>query len=102
MRFLAAVLVWIFGGGYTAGTKSSNGNPAGILARSQDYNGEGVIFVAINYRLGLFVNFPFYFPSIIILPPTETDSVGLVVRNVVPRKRRFHSQRRTLRPAICT
>jgi carboxylesterase type B len=53
--------VWIYGGGYTAGTKSSNGNPAGILARSQDYNGEGVIFVAINYRLGLFVSFPFYF-----------------------------------------
>lgn len=51
----AAVLVWIYGGGYTAGSKASGYNPAGLLARSQ--NGEdddGVIYVALNYRLGAF------------------------------------------------
>jgi carboxylesterase type B len=57
----AAVLVWIVGGGYTAGTKSSAGNPAGILASSIENNGDGVIFVEINYRLGLFVCYSLFF-----------------------------------------
>ncbi|KAK4612174.1 Carboxylesterase patB [Fulvia fulva] len=48
----AAALVWIHGGGYTAGSKTSDGSPAGLLARSQDNEGEGVIFTAMNYRLG--------------------------------------------------
>jgi carboxylesterase type B len=43
------VLLWIYGGGYTAGSKSSfNGAP--FLTTS---NNE-VIFIAINYRLGAF------------------------------------------------
>lgn len=44
---LAPVMLWIYGGGYTAGEKSTY-NGAGLLGASQD----GVIFVAINYRLG--------------------------------------------------
>ena len=50
----AAVLVWIYGGGYTAGSKSDSYNPAGLLARSQDGDDDGVIYVALNYRLGAF------------------------------------------------
>lgn len=46
------VLVWIYGGGYTAGSKSGSGNPAGLLERSQSDNSSGVIYVAMNYRLG--------------------------------------------------
>jgi hypothetical protein len=51
----AAVLVWIYGGGYTAGSKTGGYNPAGLLARSQDgADDDGVIYVALNYRLGAF------------------------------------------------
>ena len=39
----AAVLVWIYGGGYTTGSKSSWGNPAGLIKRSQIGGSEGVI-----------------------------------------------------------
>lgn len=46
----AAVLVWIHGGGYGAGTKYDL-PPAGLLSRSQLGGEEGVVFVAINYRL---------------------------------------------------
>ena len=50
----AAVLVWIHGGGYTTGSKSGSGNPAGLLARASDSEGregEGVVYVALNYRV---------------------------------------------------
>ncbi|KAK5700038.1 hypothetical protein LTR97_006172 [Elasticomyces elasticus] len=50
----APVLVWIYGGGYTAGSKSDSGNPAGLLARSENNGGQGVIYVSLNYRLGAF------------------------------------------------
>ncbi|CAJ2509188.1 Uu.00g142140.m01.CDS01 [Anthostomella pinea] len=50
----APVIVWIHGGGFTYGSKSSDGNPAGLIARSQADGGDGVIVVSINYRLGLF------------------------------------------------
>ncbi|KUJ10987.1 prolyl oligopeptidase-like protein [Mollisia scopiformis] len=50
----APVLVWIYGGGYTEGSKLSAGDPASLVARSQLDGSEGVIFVAMNYRLGLF------------------------------------------------
>lgn len=49
----AAVLVWIHGGGYVSGDKTSAGKPNNLLARAKE-NGEGIIFVAMNYRLGLF------------------------------------------------
>jgi len=48
-------LVWIHGGGQVLGYKSIYGGGAGLLAASQTNGGEGVIYVAINYRLGLFV-----------------------------------------------
>ena len=51
----APVLVWIFGGGYTSGDKTSAGNPAGLMAQSLKDSNEGVVYVAMNYRLGLFV-----------------------------------------------
>ncbi|KAG6363663.1 hypothetical protein INS49_008764 [Diaporthe citri] len=50
----APVLVWIHGGGFTSGSKTSVGSPAGIIARSKLNDNEGVIVVSINYRLGLF------------------------------------------------
>ncbi|EON65216.1 hypothetical protein W97_04453 [Coniosporium apollinis CBS 100218] len=52
--FGAPVLVWIYGGGYTGGSKSAAGNPAGLLARGENSTAEGVIYVAMNYRLGAF------------------------------------------------
>ncbi|KAI3325707.1 carboxylesterase [Xylariaceae sp. AK1471] len=50
----APVLVWIHGGGYVLGSKSSSANPAGLIARSKVGGQKGVIVVAINYRLGMF------------------------------------------------
>ncbi|KAH7074546.1 Alpha/Beta hydrolase protein [Paraphoma chrysanthemicola] len=47
----AAVMVWIHGGGYAAGTKFDT-PPAGLISRSQDGGREGIIYVSINYRLG--------------------------------------------------
>ena len=39
----APVMVWIYGGGYTFGSKSSSGNPAGLIARSESDTSTGVI-----------------------------------------------------------
>ncbi len=47
----APVLVWIHGGGYTFGSKSGAGNPAGLIARSQDASAHGVVYVQLNYRV---------------------------------------------------
>ncbi len=38
------------------GDKTSTGNPATLIATSQENGGEGVVYVAMNYRLGLFVS----------------------------------------------
>lgn len=46
---LAPVLVWIYGGGYVGGEKSSN-DPTGLIERSQVV-GDGVVYVALNYRV---------------------------------------------------
>ncbi|CAK3970432.1 hypothetical protein DOTSEDRAFT_38631 [Lecanosticta acicola] len=48
------VLVWIYGGGYTGGSKTASGSPAGLIKQSQMGDDPGVIFVAFNYRLGAF------------------------------------------------
>jgi acetyl esterase/lipase len=48
---LAPVLVWIYGGGYVGGEKSSN-NPTGLIERSQVL-GDGIVYVALNYRVSL-------------------------------------------------
>ena len=47
--------MWIHGGGQVLGYKTIYGGGAGLLAASQVNGGEGIIYVAINYRLGLFV-----------------------------------------------
>lgn len=45
----APVLVWIYGGGYTTGDKSSF-DALGLMKRSR-MSGEEVVYVAINYRV---------------------------------------------------
>ncbi|KAK5172923.1 uncharacterized protein LTR77_003045 [Saxophila tyrrhenica] len=50
----APVLVWIYGGGYTAGEKSGGADPAGLIRRSTNKAATGVIYVSMNYRLGAF------------------------------------------------
>ncbi|KAJ5779857.1 Carboxylesterase type B [Penicillium paradoxum] len=50
---LAPVLVWIYGGGYTGGDKSSS-DPTGLIQRSMVGKDEGIVYVAMNYRLGAF------------------------------------------------
>ncbi|KAM5353345.1 hypothetical protein ACJZ2D_016752 [Fusarium nematophilum] len=50
----APVLVWIYGGGYAVGSKTSGYDPRSLLRRSQTNSSEGVVFVALNYRLGAF------------------------------------------------
>ncbi|KAJ5797300.1 uncharacterized protein N7503_006596 [Penicillium pulvis] len=49
---LAPVMVWINGGGYTEGDKVWE-DPSGLINRSTVV-GDGVVYVAINYRLGAF------------------------------------------------
>ena len=51
----APVVVWIHSGGYVMGYKDQFGHGLGLVTRSQQEEYPGVIFVAINYRLGLFV-----------------------------------------------
>jgi carboxylesterase type B len=51
----APVLVWIDGGGFSAGYKHEQ-PPAALVSRSQLNDGEGFIYVAMNYRVGLFVS----------------------------------------------
>lgn len=50
----APVVVWIHGGGYTLGWKTRYGSGVGLINASRRNNKEGIIYVAINYRLGLF------------------------------------------------
>ena len=49
----APVLVWIYGGGFTAGVKDAY-SPAGLIKASQVNSTAGIIFVSLNYRLGAF------------------------------------------------
>ena len=50
----APVLVWTFGGGFHEGDKESQGNPAGLVAKSMSApaSSPGAVYVALNYRLG--------------------------------------------------
>lgn len=51
---LAPVLVWIHGGGFANGAKSTVGNPSQLLAKSVQNGLTGMVYVQINYRLGMF------------------------------------------------
>lgn len=46
-------MVWVYGGGFAFGKKGQDGNPAGLLAQSQqvDPEGRGIIYVQFNYRV---------------------------------------------------
>ncbi|KAK5076791.1 hypothetical protein LTR64_005729 [Lithohypha guttulata] len=50
----APVLIWIYGGGYVAGSKQQGGiyNPSGLINASLANGGQGIVYVALNYRLG--------------------------------------------------
>ncbi|KAL6253262.1 hypothetical protein RBB50_000985 [Rhinocladiella similis] len=49
------VMVWIHGGGYTLGSKTLySPSAAGLIRASQAQGGPGIIWVAMNYRLGSF------------------------------------------------
>ncbi|KAL4972595.1 Alpha/Beta hydrolase protein [Aspergillus desertorum] len=50
----APVVVWVHGGGYIQGYKSQAGSGRGLILASEQYNETGIVYVAINYRLGLF------------------------------------------------
>jgi len=47
----APVMVWIYGGGYTFGSKSGSGNPAGLIKASLASGSTGIIYVSMNYRV---------------------------------------------------
>ncbi|KAK4502685.1 hypothetical protein PRZ48_006111 [Zasmidium cellare] len=52
---LAPVLVWIYGGGFVIGAKTQGEDGSGLIARSlENPDTQGIIFVALNYRLGAF------------------------------------------------
>ncbi|KAM0253112.1 hypothetical protein ACHAQJ_007388 [Trichoderma viride] len=44
----------VIGGGYVSGTKESWGSPNNIISISQEDGSDGIIWVAMNYRLGVF------------------------------------------------
>ncbi|OAA32796.1 carboxylesterase family protein [Moelleriella libera RCEF 2490] len=51
----APVMVWVYGGGYVFGSKDDAAyNPAGLIARSQEEGGEGIVYAALNYRVGTY------------------------------------------------
>lgn len=51
-------MVWIHGGGYTLGSKVMySPSAAGLLLESEANSSDGVVWVAMNYRLGAYVCF---------------------------------------------
>jgi len=65
---IAPVLVWIYGGGFVGGEKSSS-SPATLLERSLDNGDQGIVFVALNYRLGLYVRMRYSLPTTAAIAP---------------------------------
>ncbi|KAJ4422560.1 hypothetical protein N0V82_002788 [Gnomoniopsis sp. IMI 355080] len=51
---LAPVMVWIHGGGFALGGKSTVGNPSQLLQKSVQGGLNGMVYVQMNYRLGMF------------------------------------------------
>ena len=58
----APVLVWIYGGAYTGGEKNAGGvyDPAGLIKASQAAGSDGFVWVAMNYRVCLFLIPPIF------------------------------------------
>ena len=55
-------MVWIHGGGYTLGSKTLySPSAAGLIKASQSNGKEGIIWIAMNYRLGIFVSNNFHY-----------------------------------------
>ncbi|KAL2880077.1 hypothetical protein SGCOL_004460 [Colletotrichum sp. CLE4] len=52
--YAAPVIVWLHGGSYVLGHKNFAAHPAGLIAKAQEDGSDGVIHVALHYRLGLF------------------------------------------------
>jgi carboxylesterase type B len=52
---VAPVLVFIHGGGFTEGSKVTYGPGVGLLKQAAGH-GHDIVYVSINYRLGLFVS----------------------------------------------
>jgi Carboxylesterase type B len=50
----APVMVWIYGGGYTSGEKSAY-DPSGLIHRSMEGGKEGIVYVALNYRVSILI-----------------------------------------------
>lgn len=48
------VLVHLHGGGYCIGSKAFYNDPVGLLSRSQTDGSDGIVYAAMNYRLGAF------------------------------------------------
>jgi hypothetical protein len=94
-RPIAAVLVWIYGGGYTLGSKSGSGSPATLLASARKNNQEGVIFVAMNYRLGLYVSL--ISPRLMV---SIEPSIGLALWTHISG--RCHCKSGFVRPKTCS
>lgn len=74
----AAVLVWIYGGGFDVGWKDASGRGYGLVARSQQSGSQGVILVSIGYRLGLFVS-----PAVIPRVPKPEIQLSLLISVVL-------------------
>ena len=88
----AAVMVWLHGGGFCAGSKYDT-PAAGLIARSQTGDSEDVIYVALNYRLyGSLI-------SLLLLANISQRSFWLDVRPDVCKRR--NTQRWAVRSTTC-
>lgn len=63
------VLVWIHGGGFGSNSKEEVGNPAGLIKAALEADGEGIVYVAINYRVGMHHRSS---PAIFQIPPKQS------------------------------